>query len=263
MAINNRISDDEINRFLDGELSPAQRADLQARLALDPARAADVFAEAQRMERLRTDQPHRLFPPRANLDAARRLEGALRRRRLSGAFRMQMAAVLLIAAGWIANSLTAPLPLRQSGDTVDESFILAAREALRVARLDAGPNRGREPQQEKIERLVGALNISMPELPRTWRVIDVQVQPWNGKQSLVVTADTPSLGSVTLVAAPMEGEEAVPPTSAADGRIPTVYWQSGGTAYALMGPAPAERLEREAKGIEVATRRNVGPKTRG
>jgi anti-sigma factor RsiW len=61
----------------------------------------------------------------------------------------------------------------------------------------------------------------------------------------------------------MNAEDAVPPTSAADGRIPTVYWQSGGTAYALMGPTAPERLEREAKGIEVATRKNVGPKIRG
>jgi hypothetical protein len=29
---NSRISDEEINRFLDGELSPSQRSDLQARL---------------------------------------------------------------------------------------------------------------------------------------------------------------------------------------------------------------------------------------
>ena len=132
-----------------------------------------------------------------------------------------------------------------------------------MAQLNAGPQQGSEESQDKIERLVGALNISIPQLPPTWVVKDVQVQPWNETQSLVVTADTPSLGRITLVAAPMNGEDAVPPTSAADGRVPTVYWQSGGTAYALMGPAAPERLEREAKGIEVATRRNLGPKFRG
>ena len=92
---------------------------------------------------------------------------------------------------------------------------------------------------------------------------DVQVQPWQGRQTLVVTATTQALGQVTLVAAPMDGEDAVPLTLATDGRIPTVYWQSGGTAYALMGPAPSDRLEREAKNMEVATRRNLGPKFRG
>jgi anti-sigma factor RsiW len=261
MEHRNSVSEDEISGFLDGELSASQRAELQARLALEPNLAAAVFAEAHRMETLRSVQPQRLFPPRASVVGAKQLEKALRRRKLVGVLRMQAAAVVLLGLGWTANSLTEPL--RHGGETVDGDFILAAREALRVAQLNAGPQPGGEPKEDKIERLVGALNISMPQLPRKWQVIDVQVQPWNERQSLVVTADTPSLGRITLVAAPMNAEEAIPPTSAGDGRIPTVYWQSGGTAYALMGPAAPERLEREAKGIEVATRKNVGPKTPG
>jgi anti-sigma factor RsiW len=255
------ISDDEISRFLDGELSPSQRSDVQARLALQPSLAAEVFAEAQRMEALRSVQPQRLFPPRASLDRAKQLEGAFRRRKVFAALRLQMAAALLIALGWSANSLTEPF--RQSGQMADENFILAARDALRVAQLNADPANGSEPKQDKIERLVGAINISLPELPSAWHVTDVQVQPWNGKQSLVVTAETPTLGRITLVAAPMNGEDAVPPTSATDGRVPTVYWQAGGTAYALMGPATPERLEKEAKQIEVASRRNLRPRIRG
>lgn len=255
------ISSEEMNRFLDGELSASERADVQARLALDPELAAEVFAEAQRMEALRSAQPQRLFPPRASVDGARQLERAFRWRKVAASLRLQVAAVLVFALGWAANSLLTPA--HEDGRTVDENFILSAREALRVAQLNAGPRNGGELKQDKIERLVGALNISMPELPPAWRVTDVQVQPWNDRQRLVITADTPSLGRITLVAAPMHGEDAVPPTSATDGRIPTVYWQSGGTAYALMGPAPREQLEKEAKGIEVATRKNVGPKIRG
>lgn len=257
----NRISDEDINRFLDGELSPSQRSVLQARLAREPDRAAEVFAHAQRMEAMRDAQPRRMFPPRASLDKAKQLERVLRRKRLLAGLRLQVAAIVLVALGWSANSLT--LPLRASDDKADQNFILSAREALRVAQLNAGPERGAEPKQDKIERLVGAVNVSMPDLPSVWVVNDVQVQPWNGKQSLVVTADTPSVGRITLVAAPMNGEDAVPPTTATDGRVPTVYWQSGGTAYALMGSAAPDRLEKEAKQIEVATRRNVSPKIRG
>ncbi len=257
----NRVSEEDIGRLLDGELSPSQRADLQARLAREPELAAEVFAQAQRMEALRDSQPRRLFPPGATLDRARQLEGTFRRRKLFALLRLQVAAVALVAIGWSANSLT--VSLRQGGKTADQSFILAARDALRVAQLNAGPEVGTEPKQEKIERLVGAVNISMPTLPSGWVVKDVQVQPWNGQQSLVVTADTASVGRITLVAAPMNGEDAIPPTTATDGRVPTVYWQSGGTAYALMGSAAPDRLEVEAKQIEVATRRSVAHKVRG
>ncbi|MBZ9798540.1 anti-sigma factor family protein [Mesorhizobium sp. ES1-4] len=261
MLPSDRVSEEEINRFLDGELLPSQRSDLQARLAREPELAAEVFAQAQRMEALRDIQPQRLFPPRASLDRAKQLEGVFRRRKVFAALKLQLAAAFLVFLGWSANSLT--VPLRQGGQKADETFILAARDALRVAQLNAGPEKGSEPKQDKIERLIGAVDISMPTLPAVWSVKDVQVQPWNGKQSLVVTADTPSVGRITLVAAPMTGEDAVPPTTATDGRVPTVYWQSGGTAYALMGSAAPDRLEKEAKEIEVATRRNVAPKIRG
>lgn len=255
------VSDDDLNRFLDGELTPDQRLNVQARLAENPDAAARVFAQAQLGEALRAAQPRRLFPPRASVARAQKLEGAFKRKRMFERLRNCAAALALVAAGWIGNSLLAPQPVE--GQRADETFIFAAREALRVAQLDAGPQVGNELKSDKIERLVGAINISMPQLPAAWRVREVQVQPWNGRQSLVLTADTPSIGRITLVAAPMEGEQAIPPTSARDGRVPTVYWQSGGTAYALMGPATPERLEKEAAGIEIATRRAVTPKVRG
>ena len=75
----------------------------------EPEAAAKVFGEAQRMEALRSAQPHRLFPPRASLDGAKQLEGVFRRRKMLAALRMQIAAVLLVGLGWAANSLTEPL----------------------------------------------------------------------------------------------------------------------------------------------------------
>jgi len=253
------MTDEEIHRFIDGELSEERRAEVQAKLARDPEGAAEVFAEADRMAALRAPPARQMFATRMNVEAASRLRRKFWQRWLISAARVPLAAALVFAAGGIAGWTLRPMP----NHVVDGDFVLAAREALRVAQLDAGPNQNAEPEQDKIERLVGAINISVPPLPSTWKVTDVQVQPWQDKQSLVVTATTATLGQVTLVAAPMSEEEAVPLTLATDGRVPTVYWQTGGTAYALMGPASSDRLEKEAKDMEVATRRNLGPKIRG
>ncbi|MGT2466390.1 hypothetical protein ACVOMV_17250 [Mesorhizobium atlanticum] len=136
----NGISEEDISRLLDGELSLSQRSDLQARLAREPELAAEVFAHAQRMEALRASQPRRLFPPGASVEKAKQLESAFRRRKLLGLLRLQVAAVALLAIGWSANSLT--VPFRQGGKKADETFILAARDALRVAQLNAEPERG-------------------------------------------------------------------------------------------------------------------------
>ncbi|MGE0280506.1 MAG: anti-sigma factor [Rhizobiaceae bacterium] len=257
------VSDEEIGRLLDGELTASQRADIQARLAADPARAAEVFAEARRMEALRLAHARPLFAPQAHDDQAVNLQRALRRQWLFQSARLPIAACLLVALGWTAGLLTPAVFGTQPHQASSEHFVDAAREALRVAQLDASAEAAGEPQQQKIERLVGAINIALPPLPKTWRITNVQVQPWEGRQSLVVTAVSPILGPVTLVAAPMQDESAVPLTTATDGRTPTVHWQTGGTAYALMAPAEPATLEREAQQIEVATRRNLGPKVRG
>lgn len=247
------IRDEEIHLLIDGELTPEQTADLQARLGSSPGRAAEVFAEATRMATLRASQPSRLFPKNESLMAATRLERRFRQRRFYSFAQTSIAAALVFAAGWGANAFLIPKVYPSS----EGSFVLEAREAVRVAQLEAGPEETLQQKQAKIERLEGAINISVPSLPLNWQVTDVQIHPWDNTQGLVIVAVTPELGPVTLVAAPMSKETAVPLTLASDGRFPTYYWQSGGTAYALMGPASAERLEAEAKDIEVATRSNL------
>jgi anti-sigma factor RsiW len=260
---NRHVTDEEINLLVDGELSSEQRVDIQARLAKDPARAADYFAELDRMYMLRQSHYPIASLSRETLRRAESLGRRLWQRKLVALLRTPVAAAALVAVGWAAGAANVAVISRDDAKVADENFIFAAREALRVAQLDAGPARGSEPTHEKIERLVGAMNISMPPLPNTWTITDVQVQPWHGTQSLVITANTQMVGQITLVAAPMKAEDAVPLTMAADGRIPTVYWQSGGTAYALISSGAADRLEKEAKDIEVATRKNASPNTRG
>ena len=79
MKVVSQIADDEIHLFLDGELTNEQRANLQARLAREPARAAEVFAEAERMGLLKAAQLQRpATPKRASVEAAERLEGDVR-----------------------------------------------------------------------------------------------------------------------------------------------------------------------------------------
>jgi len=247
------IKDEEIHLLIDGELSPEQASDLQARLGSNPEKAAEVFAEAARMAALRAAQPSRLFPRSESLEVANRLERRFRQRRYYSFARASIAAAVVFAAGWGANSLLIP----KAYPSGEGTFIVEAREAARVAQLEAGPEQNLEQKRAKIERLEGAINISVPSLPPDWQITDVQIHPWDNTQGLVVMAVTPELGPITLVAAPMSRETVVPLTLANDGRFPTFYWQSGGTAYALMGPVSAERLEAEAKGVEVATRRNL------
>ena len=72
----------------------------------------------------------------------------MRRRQGLAKFRMPVAAVCLIGLGWLAHSATGQL--YRGSHTVDENFILSAREALRVAQLNGGPAQADETKQVKL-----------------------------------------------------------------------------------------------------------------
>lgn len=249
----------EISSYVDGEMPVGQRAEMEALAAEDQTLAARLLDDLSLNDALRRASPPRVRHGAETLRLARRLERSLTTRRtvLPLAGRMA-AAVAFMAIGWQLNTLS--MEARTTPTVADQRFVDSAREALRVAELDSGPG---EPIGRKIDRLEAVTDIQMPNLPSNWKVLNVQVQPFNGKPSVVVTAESPILGPVTLVAAPMEQESAVPPTPATDETVPTVYWQSGGTAYALMGTAAPTQLKSVADGIEVATRRKTWTKTRG
>lgn len=261
MRRSDRPDDLEIAAYVDGEMPVAQRAEIDALAAEDAALAGRLVEDLALNDTLRRAQATR---PGWSDDSLRLALGVQRRLKLRAHLplaRQVAAALAFVAVGWGLNSATMTMGARPT--VLDARFVDAAREALRVAELDTGPLAPGEPISRKIDRLEAVTDVDMPKLPSNWRVLGVQVQPFNGKPSVVVTAESPVLGPVTLVAAPMDKESAVPPTPAPDDAVPTVYWQSGGTAYALMGSAAPTQLKSVADGIEVATRRKSWMKTRG
>lgn len=251
----------DIAAYADGEMPQAQRAELEALAAADRDFAARLVQDLALNDALRRGQPAVPAHGAETIRLARALRWRLEARRRLPLVTRVAAAAAFVALGWGLNSLT--LDLREGPMVAGSSFVDSAREALRVATLDTGPLAPGEPIGRKLDRLEAVTDVALPNLPANWKVLGVQVQPFNGKPSVVVTAESPILGPVTLVAAPMDEENAVPPTPAPDGTVPTVYWQSGGTAYALMGTAAATQLKTVADGIEVANRRKSWPKTRG
>jgi anti-sigma factor RsiW len=239
------LSDDEINRFVDGELPSYRRVEIEAMLAAEPALAARVMADLHVMDALRADQPLRWSPPARQLDAARRIERRLRAGRVTGLFQRGAAAavVVLLALGAHAAGLVG----LSRGTVLDEEFVEGVKEARDIANLDGATE---ETPEAKLARLETAIDIELPTLPPNWEVRDVSVQPLAGGQSVVVSAKSGTLGDLTLVATPATEAEEVPPTAADDGPVATVVWQSGGTAYALVGLAAPDRLVSVANGIE-------------
>lgn len=255
------ITDQDINGFLDGELDPAQRAELQARLARVPDLACRVLADMHISDVLRLSQTPRTHPVET-VSAALRLERSLARRRFMGSLRTGAIAASIFALGFLSNSaLTA---LNAPRHAVDATFAETARVAVDSVQTEVAADTGRvETIEHKIARLEETAEVVVPVIPADWEVKDVRLQPINGKKSVVVTAQAATAGAVTLVATPMENEEAVPPTSVEDAEKPAVVWQTGQTGYALVGKAAPSTLQSMAQGIEVTSRKNTRPRIRG
>lgn len=263
MERTDEITDQDINGFLDGELTAVQRAELQARLAQDPELACRVMTDMHLSDVLRLSGSGGRQHSTGTIAAALRLERSLARRRFMATLRTSAIAASIFAVGWFSNTLTTSL--REPGMAVDATFAETARVAVDAVQTEVStPGTGRtETMNNKIARLEETAEVVVPAIPADWDVKDVRLQPINGKKSVVVTAEAATAGPVTLVAAPMERDEAVPPTAVEDAEQPAVVWQTGQTGYALVGNAPPSTLHSMAQGIEVASRKNNRPRIRG
>ena len=202
------------------------------------------------MDALRSAQPHRLFPPRASLGGAKQL--IFRRRRCFRGNR-QIAAALLVALGWVANSITEPL--RLGGQTVDENFILSRpRSFARCATgCRARPWRRAEAKQDGTPSQ--PYQYQRAQLPSTWQVIDVQLQTLERKSAPRCDSQYSEPWSDHTGCSADERRRRCPSYSC-DGRaysdgLLAIGWYS---ITHLMGPAAPDKLEREAKGMEVHRR---------
>lgn len=246
------VSDQEIDAFLDGELTPERRLQVQQAIAADPDLAMRVMVDMHLAEALRLRQPARQHPAQTVARAERLRRAIARRRWMKPIGRAAMAASLL-AVGWVANTLS--LPYRTDDRHADLAFALMARETVAVAERDERLQSGPEPIDEKIRRLGHTAEVDLPDLPGDWVVKDVRLEPIDGRRGVVVAADS-AAGPVSLVAAQMTGDDDVPPTAVDDPHAPAVFWQEGDTGYTLVGKGVSSGLLRSvAATLTVASRR--------
>jgi anti-sigma factor RsiW len=104
-----------------------------------------------------------------------------------------------------------------------------------AARYDAGQVRA-------------ATAITLPELPREWRIVDVEIIPSAHGSSVEMAIEAGGeLGTLSLFAVRPGGFDVLSPTVADKGSEAVAYWQIGETAYALIGAAGEDdRLNRAA-----------------
>ena len=253
------VAQDELHRLVDGRLTPAEAAALQARLALEPEAAATRDAWQAQRDRLRQLHAPLLAEPvpATLLDAARRNEQA--RGQIDQWWRwggVAAAVLLAFGIGWWSRGM-APLP---RGAIFAQSPQLFARQAV-VAHAVYAPE-VRHPvevaaaqQEHLVQWLSKRLGrpLKLPQLAaQGYELVGGRLLPGdNGAaraqfmyQNTAGERITLYLGAVAATAGPAPSAMARETAFSffSDGPVPGFYWVDQGFGYALAGPLAREAL---------------------
>lgn len=249
------VTENDLTAFVDGQLDPMRRLDVESHLARHPETAARIMAELHDRDALRAAFETQPGPgPERLRDAARRLDRSLTWRRLAGRLRRAAVIALLVGAGWLAHSDFGFVGVPDTvAAPVDPALVADAQQARLTAQLRARiASQRTTPSYDRAE-IESATGIRLPALPAAWRVRDVQVFPGRNGSGIEVAIDAGPFGEVDLFATrdPSAGGRPHVVTASNDGEA--AYWSDGRSAYILTGSRDRAGLARAATELAALT----------
>ncbi|WP_181706849.1 anti-sigma factor family protein [Chthonobacter rhizosphaerae] len=240
------ITDIDLHAYVDDQLDPARRVEVEDHLAAHPDIAARVMADLAARDALRLAAADLNPDPRLT-EAARVLERGLERRRSLLPLARLAAAALLVAGGWYAHAAFGLAGVRESVAATVPPVVDGALAALKTARTRA--ELASQPKSDVYDpaELRRATSLALPSLPKDWRVADVQIFPYAGGFSVELMADAKDAGRVSLFAARAPSFDVVRPTPMSSEDGDSVYWQVGQDVFVLSGETEPARLRLAAE----------------
>ena len=246
------ITATDLHAFVDDQLEMARRIEVEDYLSRHPDAAARVMADMRTRDALRLvlGVPPAGHPSMQVFDAARRLERGLLWRRIGSHVQRAAAIVLLVGAGWFAHAQVGLFEVADSEASPRlPAFVEDARHAHETALIRARMvSQPEVPDYDPVE-IRAETGITLPVLPREWRIIDAQVFPSRFGHSVEISIEGEALGRMSLFAARSRRFGVTVPTLTRSASTTTVYWQSGEESFALTRTAPDAALEQAATAL--------------
>ncbi|QRM57515.1 anti-sigma factor [Sinorhizobium sp. BG8] len=252
MTSNDPILDADLHAYVDDQLDVGRRIEVEAFLSERPSVAAKVMADLRVRDELRLAlADHRPVNRQATRDAARMLERSLSRRRLFDLLRRAAVIAAFVGAGWAGHALIGPFGATAVVASVPApAFVDEAVRAHRTAMLRETMPHSREEAVYDPAEVRSATGIVLPELPKSWKVVDVQIFPSAFGPSVELAVE-PSKGERMSLFAVRPGTFAVQQVlSRHADETQAAYWQIGEVAYALVSDQrKVEELSEAASGL--------------
>ncbi|QRM35179.1 anti-sigma factor [Microvirga sp. VF16] len=241
------ITEADLLAYVDEQLDPARRIEVEEHLAHDPEAAIRIMADLKDRDALRLLHAAPLpRPAESLLAAATRLERALTWQELGLKLRRVAAVVMLIGFGWFAHGQVGLGVTDSEASPTPPAFVEDALHSHETALVRARMVSQRETAAYDPAEILAETGIRLPALPEGWQVRDAQVFPSRDGHSVEIAVDAGDLGQLSLFAAHVPVFNVIDPTIARFDEAKTVYWQTGQLAYALTGTGSDKSIERAA-----------------
>jgi anti-sigma factor RsiW len=152
---------------------------------------------------------------------------------------------LLVGVGWVAHAQVGLFEIADSeASPTPPAFVEDARHSHDTALIRARMVSQPQAVDYDSSEILAETGIALPQLPRDWRVMDVQVFPSRLGHSVELAVEAEALGRASIFAARSRSFAVIAPTLARSEKGTAVYWQSGELVYALTGSASEAALEK-------------------
>jgi anti-sigma factor RsiW len=241
------ITEADLLAYVDDQLDPSRRIEVEEHLARDPDAAARIMADLKDRDSLRLIHAAPLpRPAEPILVAATRLERALAWRELGLKLRRIAAVVTLIGFGWFAHGQVGLGISDSEASPKPPAFVEDALHSHETALVRARMTSQPEVEAYDPAEILAETGIQLPDLPKDWQVRDAQIFPSRHGHSIEIAIDAGDLGRISLFAAQAPAFDVIAPALARFDTANAVYWQTGQLAYALTGNSSDKALERAA-----------------
>ena len=246
-----RVSDVEIDAYLDGELEPERRLAVEDHLARCPEAAARMLADMRARTALRLahaepgDPSQDLVATADQLSA--RLVGGERRRVVARFFSpARLGALGALAAVFCGVMLVGP-PMQVAASAPD--YVSDAVTSFRTGLLRETMVSQPETSVFDAGDVMRSTQIRVPALPDHWQITDVQIFPSDDGPALQIMARTAGGQPVSIFAVRNAAAAPLRPVVVRKGDASVAYWRHGDIAYALTGMDSPEALDVAAEDL--------------
>jgi anti-sigma factor RsiW len=238
------VTEKDLALYIDDQIDPARRLEVERHLARNPALAAEVIDEMRVTHELRMSMADVVEAPQpASSELARRLQGSLGRRAWLERLRPAIAALSFAAIGALSGSLVTATITRPP---TMPAYVEAALRAHEVSQVRSVMLSQPEVPDYDRDELLSATAIVMPTLPDDWVVQDVQVYPSRFGPSVEMVLQAGDLGSISIFSARPGGFDVHGPAVLSHDGTVLAHWQIGEIAYAIVGAADETEILKAA-----------------